>query len=71
MALVWLVRGSGASSPLTFWQVTLDLPSAAAVPSGHGHSYAGEHVNGWVTVLQPDGWTDEKTEQLRGIITGG
>jgi uncharacterized membrane protein len=56
---------------LTFWQVTLDLPSAAAVPSGHGHSYEGEHVNGWVTVLQPDGWTDEKTEQLRGIITEG
>jgi uncharacterized membrane protein len=39
-----------------------------AVPSGHGHSYEGDHVNGWVTVLQPDGWTDQKTEQLRELV---
>jgi uncharacterized membrane protein len=55
---------------VTFWQVTLDLPSGVAVPSGHGHSYEGDHVNGWVTVLQPDGWTDEKTEQLRELVAG-
>lgn len=55
---------------VTFWQVTLDLPSGVAVPSGHGHSYEGDHVNGWVTVLQPDGWTDQKTEQLRELVTG-
>jgi uncharacterized membrane protein len=55
---------------VTFWQVTLDLPSGTAVPSGHGHSYEGDHVDGWVEVLQPAGWTAEKTSELRELVTG-
>ena len=61
-AMVWI--------PLvTFWQVTIDLPMAAAVPAGHGHTYTVEFVDGWAEVLQPPGWTPDKAERLRDIIT--
>ena len=40
-----------------------------AVPAGHGHVYNGEHVDGWVSVLQPSGWTDERSAELRAIVT--
>jgi uncharacterized membrane protein len=54
---------------VTFWQVTVDLPLAAAVPDGHGHTYTREFVDGWAAVLQPAGWTTDKAERLRAIIT--
>jgi uncharacterized membrane protein len=54
---------------LTFWQVTADLPLAGEVPSGHGHTYAGEYVDGWATVLRPADWTPDKAERLRKIIS--
>jgi uncharacterized membrane protein len=61
-AMVWL--------PLvSFWQVTADLPLATGVPDGHGHNYHREFVDGWATVLQPPGWTPDKAEQLRDLIT--
>ena len=61
-AMVWI--------PLvTFWQVTIDLPMAAAVPAGHGHTYTVEFVDGWAEVLQPPGWTPDKAERLRDIVT--
>jgi uncharacterized membrane protein len=54
---------------VTFWQVTVDLPLAAGVPPGHGHTYTAEFVDGWADILQPPGWTPTKAEQLRDIIT--
>lgn len=54
---------------VTFWQVTADLPMAAAVPSGHGHNYDSDYVGNWVKILQPVGWTDAKTAQLQQIVT--
>jgi uncharacterized membrane protein len=61
-AMVWI--------PLvTFWQVTVDLPMAAAVPAGHGHTYTREFVDGWAAVLRPPGWTPDKAERLRDIVT--
>jgi len=54
---------------VTFWQVTVDLPLAAAVPDGHGHTYTREFVDGWAAVVQPAGWTTDKAERLRDIIT--
>jgi uncharacterized membrane protein len=54
---------------VTFWQVTADLPLAAAVPDGHGHTYTREFVDGWAAVLQPAGWTTDKAQRLRDIIT--
>jgi uncharacterized membrane protein len=54
---------------VTFWQVTADMPLAGAVPSGHGHTYEGEFVDGWAEVIQPPGFTDDKAERLRQIVT--
>ena len=53
---------------VTFWQVTFDLPFALDVPQGHGHTYSGEYVDGWATVLRPDGWDDARTARLRDVI---
>ena len=54
---------------VTFWQVTADMPLAGAVPSGHGHTYEGEFVDGWAEVIQPPGFTDDKAERPRQIVT--
>jgi uncharacterized membrane protein len=54
---------------VTFWQVTADLPFAAGMPAGHGHKYSGEYVDAWATVLRPAGWTTDKADRLRQIIT--
>jgi uncharacterized membrane protein len=54
---------------VTFWQVTADLPNGLGVPAGHGHVYNGEHVDGWVKVLRPSGWTEERSTELRQIVT--
>ena len=53
---------------VTFWQVTADLPLAAAVPAGHGHLYTTEYVDAWAQVLQPTAWTPERRDALQQII---
>lgn len=53
---------------VTFLQVSADMAVAIDVPDGHGHRYVREVVNAWAAVLQPPGWTPEKTERLRGIV---
>ncbi|MFP2905747.1 alpha/beta hydrolase [Pyxidicoccus sp. 3LFB2] len=53
---------------VTFWQVTADLPLGMAVPPGHGHVYTGEHVDAWVALLRPEGWTGQKTARLRELL---
>ena len=53
---------------VTFWQVTADMIEPVPVPQGHGHSYTSQYVDGWVAVIQPPGWTTEKSDQLREII---
>jgi len=54
---------------VTFWQVTVDLPMAAGVPAGHGHTYTQEFADGWARILHPATWTPDRAEQLRDIIT--
>ena len=54
---------------VTFLQVSADMAVAIDVPDGHGHRYVKDAVNGWAAVLQPSGWTAEKTERLRGMVT--
>jgi uncharacterized membrane protein len=61
-AMVWM-------PVVTFWQVTADMPLATGVPDGHGHTYTREFVDGWAAVLQTAGWTTDKAEQLRDIVT--
>jgi len=54
---------------VTFLQVSADMAVAVDVPDGHGHRYVKDVVNGWAAVMQPPGWTPQKTERLRGIVT--
>ncbi|MET9294063.1 alpha/beta-hydrolase family protein [Streptomyces sp. NPDC003077] len=59
--MVWL--------PLvTFWQVTADLPFAADVPSGHGHTYVTEYVDAWHAVMRPADVTAQDLDRLKDII---
>jgi uncharacterized membrane protein len=53
---------------VTFLQVSADMAVAIDVPDGHGHVYVKDVVNAWAHVLQPPGWTAEKTERLRPIM---
>ncbi|NLG55813.1 MAG: hypothetical protein GX542_09235 [Rhodococcus sp.] len=50
---------------VTFWQVSADLTNAAGVPNGHGHNYGTLVLDGWVSVVQPEGWTAADTERAR------
>ena len=61
-AMVWI-------PVVTFWQVTIDLPMAAGVPDGHGHTYTREFVDGWAEVLRTPGLSPDKAERLREIVT--
>jgi uncharacterized membrane protein len=54
---------------LTFWQVTGDLPFATGVPSGHGHTYKSEYVDGWNVVMRT-GLTQAQLTELHKIISG-
>ncbi|WP_313673130.1 alpha/beta-hydrolase family protein [Mycolicibacterium sp.] len=54
---------------VTFLQVAADMAVAVDVPDGHGHRYVKDVVNAWAAVLRPAGWTPEKTEKLRGMVT--
>ena len=53
---------------VTFLQVSADMAVAVDVPDGHGHRYVKDVVNGWAAVLQPPGWTPDKTERLRPMM---
>lgn len=53
---------------VTFLQVSADMAVAVDVPDGHGHVYVKDVVNGWAAVLEPPGWTPEKTERLRPVL---
>jgi uncharacterized membrane protein len=72
----WLKEPPGYDRPrdmfwfpvVTFLQVSADMAVAVDVPDGHGHRYVRDVVNGWAAVLQPPGWTPEKTDRLRGIV---
>ncbi len=53
---------------VTFLQVSADMAVATDVPDGHGHRYVGDVAAAWAAVLQPPGWTPEKTARLRQIL---
>lgn len=53
---------------VTFLQVSADMAVAVDVPDGHGHRYVKDVVNAWAAVLQPPGWTPEKTARLRPMM---
>ena len=53
---------------VTFLQVSADMAVAVDVPDGHGHVYVQNAANAWADILQPPGWTAEKTEKLRPLL---
>jgi uncharacterized membrane protein len=53
---------------VTFLQVSADMAVAVDVPQGHGHVYVADVANGWAAVLEPPGWTPEKTARLRPLL---
>ena len=53
---------------VTFLQVSADMAVAVDIPDGHGHVYVRDVANAWAAILEPPGWTPEKTEKLRPIL---
>lgn len=53
---------------VTFLQVSADMAVAVDVPDGHGHVYVKDVANAWAAIMQPPGWTPEKTERLRPLL---
>jgi len=53
---------------VTFLQVAADMAVATEVPQGHGHVYVADVADGWAAVLQPPGWTPQKTARLRPLL---
>ncbi|MFT4201824.1 alpha/beta hydrolase [Gordonia sp. (in: high G+C Gram-positive bacteria)] len=56
---------------VTFLQVSADMAVANGVPDGHGHHYLRVVPFAWATILQPPGWTDEKTRRLLPLLVRG
>ena len=54
---------------VTFLQVSADMAVAVNVPDGHGHVYVKDVADAWAAILQPPGWTPEKTEKLRPMLS--
>ncbi|ULE31356.1 alpha/beta hydrolase [Mycobacterium sp. IDR2000157661] len=54
---------------VTFLQVSADMAVAVDVPDGHGHVYVKDVANAWAAILQPPGWTPQKTERLRPLLS--
>ncbi|MCW1824482.1 hypothetical protein A5731_20620 [Mycolicibacterium conceptionense] len=54
---------------VTFLQVSADMAVAVDVPDGHGHVYVKDVADAWAAVMQPPGWTPEKTEKLRPLLS--
>jgi uncharacterized membrane protein len=53
---------------VTFLQVSADMAVAVDVPDGHGHVYVRDVANAWADIMQPPGWTPEKTDRLRLLL---
>ena len=54
---------------ITFWQVSADMAgnvtNSTGTPTGHGHNYGDNQLDGWVAVAAPEGWTDVDTDRIR------
>ena len=53
---------------VSFSQISFDQMIGTEVPDGHGHNYKTPVADGWVIVVKPDGWDDEKREQLEQLM---
>lgn len=53
---------------VTFLQVSADMAVSVNVPDGHGHNYLSAIPYSWADILQPPGWTQDKTERLLPLL---
>lgn len=53
---------------VTFWQTTADMAVSQGVPTGHGHTYVGDHVDGWAQVLQIADLEQAQVDRVRELI---
>ncbi|MGC4935247.1 alpha/beta hydrolase [Gordonia sp. DT30] len=53
---------------VTFLQVSADMAVSIDVPDGHGHNYLSAIPSSWASILQPPGWTPEKTQRLLPLL---
>ena len=72
----WMEEPTGRGTPdmtwlpfISFLQVSADMAVSLDVPDGHGHNYVSGIPVAWAEVLEPDGWTDEKTEELIPLLS--
>jgi uncharacterized membrane protein len=49
-------------------QAVGDMLDQLGPPPGFGHDYSTEYVNGWASVVPPEGWTDADTKRLEEFI---
>ncbi len=67
-------RGSDVSPTMrwypfvTFIQVGIDQFFGVTMPNGRGHNYPDSIVNAWVSVTNPEEWSESKTLKLQQII---
>lgn len=68
-------RGEGVSSlfqwvpVISFFQVAVDMMSAANVAPGHGHNYAArQYAIAWAAVSAPKSWTEGETERMQVLL---
>ncbi|MEV0900218.1 alpha/beta hydrolase [Actinoplanes sp. NPDC049802] len=55
---------------ITFWQISCDMVFSNKVPTGHGHVYKSETVDGWAAIAPPPGWTTADSLRLRALLDG-
>lgn len=54
---------------VSFLQLSADMAVAVNVPDGHGHHYLSAVPYAWADILQPPGWTAEKTKRLEPLLS--
>lgn len=53
---------------VTFWQTSADLVDSLGVPTGYGHNFGSNVVDGWVALHRPAEWTDADTARLKTLV---
>jgi uncharacterized membrane protein len=53
---------------VTFLQISADMMSSTGYPAGHGHWYGENQVDAWASLIAPEGWTDEQTQELHELM---
>lgn len=54
---------------VTFFSVGFDVFVATSAPPGYGHTFRpASYIDGWVAVLNPEGWREADTDRLKALF---